>query len=197
MLWQCPPLLGMGHHHHPLSWALGHCLQSPAPHSIPLALLVHPPCGKPHTFLLSDLEFPGFGHSPQGTSTGSCPHGAGHGLCMGKGTGSTLHRGGHRQCSMREMALAALGMVRDTGGSAWGGCWQCCAQGCHPAVPSLCAVCIGNNQARTTPPGLHMQEQAPGGPICFWIRSQWLLAQGGQMKALLNSGSSAGLHRVY
>lgn len=69
--------------------------------------------------------------------------------------------------------------------------------GLLPAISSLCAVCIGDNQARTTPPDLHMQEQALGGPICFLIQSQWLLAQGGQMKAVLNSSSSAVVHRVH
>lgn len=96
-------------------------------------------------------------------------------LCVGDGTGSTGNGG-------------------DTGGSVWGGGWQCCAQGCCPAVPSLCT---GDSRVQTTPLGWHTQEQAPGGPVCFWVQSQWLLAQGGQVKAVLDSGSSAGGHRMH
>lgn len=79
-------------------------------------------------------------------------------------------------------------------GSVWGGGWQCCAQGSCPAVPSLCT---GDSLAQTTPLGWHMQEQALEGPMCFWVQSQWLLAQGGQGKAVLDSGSSAEVHRMH
>lgn len=58
-------------------------------------------------------------------------------LCVGDGTGSTGNGG-------------------DTGGSVWGGGWQCCAQGCCPAVPSLCT---GDSRVQTTPLGWHTQGQ--------------------------------------
>lgn len=160
------------------SWA---CLRRPAPPSIPLALLAHPPWGKPRTLLISDLDSPGFEHGPQGTSTGSCPHGDGCGK-------------GHRQHSAEGRAPAVLYVGGGTGstgnggghwGSLWGGGWQCCAQGCPHCPVSL------HSLHRRWPSLDQPTRSARAGPMCFWIQSQ-LLAQERQMEAVLNSSSSAG-----
>lgn len=113
--------------HHPAlqltSWA---SLGRLAPHSIPLALLAHPPCGKPRTFLLSDLVPLGLDAVPRAQAPAAVPRG------LGKGTGSTQHRGGHQKCSAWEMALAALGMGGTPG--------ALCGEGAGSAVHRAAAL---------------------------------------------------------
>lgn len=160
------------------SWA---CIRRPAPPSIPLALLAHPPWGKPRVFLLSDLGSPGFEHGAQGMSTGTCPHGAERGkghsaLCRGEGTSSAVRWRWHWQ--HWEWCGTLWGLCGDRAGSA--------VHKAAPTVPSLCTVCTGDAQGWTC-----------RGPMCFWIQLQQLLAQQGQMEAVLNSSSSAGCTDPY
>lgn len=92
-------------------------------------------------------------------------------LCVGDGTGSP-------------------GNVGD-----WGLCGEGAGSAVHRAPAPLFLSLHSDSQAQTTPWG--WQEQVLGGPICFWAQSQWLQAQGGQGKAVLNPGSSAGVHRMH
>lgn len=155
------------------SWA---CIRRPAPPSIPLALLAHPPWGKPRAFLLSDLDSPGFEHGPQARALATVPTG----LSVGKGTQHSAegrapavpYAGGGTGSTGNVVGLWG-GLRRDEAGSA--------VHGAAPTVSSLCTVCTGDAQAWTC-----------RGPMCFWIQPQQLLAQEGQMEAVLNSSSSAG-----